>query len=100
MTNYRKLSRRELDQICYNQRGRWPADHCTDQEVHDFLHYKVDLPPSREDAQRATLKAYIAENRECITLLCDGDCSAHCNLIVRMCYKEFKEDTRADSTDD
>lgn len=85
------LSREELETICFQQLGRWPSSSATADDIRRALRYEAELPPSVEDEQRKELTDFITENRDRLSLPCNGDCYAHPNFVVRWCYEDLKE---------
>jgi hypothetical protein len=93
-----QLTKRELRQVAWSQLGVRVSPEATAEEVHSLLRYEKDpedLPDNAVNNLRDTLISFINENKEKLSLPCNGNCYEHGDGVVTFCYRQFKEDTSA-----
>jgi len=82
----------ELQQVAWETRDtRLSREHSTTQ-MHEFLQYKADVAPSPVNAMRDDLIEFITNNRNRLSLPCDGDCYQHVDGVVLFCHAALLED--------
>jgi hypothetical protein len=88
------LTRAELRHIVWQQLGIRVSPAATVEQMQDLLSYKLygrDLPSNPVNALRDKIVAYIQENRDRLSLPCDGNCYNHPDGMVLNCNETFKE---------
>lgn len=83
------LTRAELRHIVWEQLGMRVAPEVTVQQMEDLLHYRLDsqdLPANPVNDMRDQIIAFIQDNRDRLSLPCDGDCYQHADAMVLNCH--------------
>lgn len=89
-----RVTTAELRHITWQQLGIRVALTATSEQMMDLLSYKMlarDLPTNPVNALRQELKRFIQENRDQLSLACDGDCDQHPDGMVLHCHTTLKE---------
>ena len=83
----------ELRHIVWKQMDVRPDPSTEVGQLHAFLQYKTnDIPKSSIDEMREELVNFINENRNRLSLPCDGNCYEHTDGVVLACYQNYQED--------
>lgn len=82
------LTRAEMRHIVWEQLGIRVAPQVTVQQMEDLLHYRIGpegLPHNPINDMRNRIISFIRENRDRLSLPCDGDCYQHGDAMVLNC---------------
>jgi len=88
-----KTNKSELLHIVWEQMGVRACPSTPVEQLHDFLQYKTDeVPNSALNPIRDKLTEYIKENRNKLSLPCDGNCYNHHDGVVVYCHSKLMEE--------
>ena len=88
-----KTGHNELRYIVWEQTDRRVCSSAKNEQLHDFLQYKTcEVPESPINVIRNKLINYIEENKNKLSLPCDGNCYNHHDGIVVYCHSKLLEE--------
>ena len=83
----------ELRHIVWEQMGVRVSPSASPEQLHDFLQYKTNVvPQSPINVMRDNLNEFIENNRNKLSLPCDGDCYKHHDGQVVFCHNQLMEE--------
>ena len=63
------------------------------EQIEAFIQYKKNVPESPVNALRDEIISFINQNRNRLSLPCDGDCYQHHDGVVLFCHSQFIEES-------
>ena len=86
------MTKAELRHLVWLHYGIRPHHGVTKQHLDDLVLLKIRTTPVNPVNQmRAELMAYVSENKQQLSLFCDGNCNGHTDVVVLFCYAKLKE---------
>lgn len=83
------MTRAELRHIVWQQLGVRVSPNTTVEQMERLLHYQLqpdDLPVSPINRLRDEIIQFIENNKDRLSLPCDGDCYQHTDAMVLNCH--------------
>jgi hypothetical protein len=87
------LSDDERRQIVWDQLGLRIGYNIPPDDVEQLLAYDIaEVPDSPMNGARDDIMSFINNNRDRLSLRCDGNCYAHSDGMVTNCYRQLLND--------
>jgi hypothetical protein len=91
-------SKAELRHIVWRLYGIRARHDATAQHLRDLIFLKIRQTPANPVNQyREELMRYVSENKQQLSLFCDGNCHGHTDATVLYCYTQLEEAKRGKS---
>lgn len=85
------MNKNEFIQTVWDSTGRRVTRPSQEVQIEDLERYKV-VEESPVNRKRSELIEFIQENKNRLSLPCDGDCHNHHDGVVLYCYTKLLED--------
>ena len=85
----------ELQQRVWDHTNKRVSLDIPREQIKRIIQYKDNVPESRVNTLRDELILFIEENRNRLSLSCNGDCYQHHDGVVLSCHAQFIEDSYA-----
>lgn len=82
----------ELRHRIWDESGIRVSHSASREQLEAFIQYKKDVPESPVNGLRDKIISFIKQNRNRLSLSCDGDCYQHHDGVVLFCHSQLIEE--------